>query len=172
MKITKAEIIENNPKLLAQIILTSFTTAAGKTVNKDDTEFEIQLLFNDEPLEIEKFFEGMAKDWESAITREAKNQATVLLNEWKQSWRTKNSGLNKLESIKKQLDKASNTLKNMNHNINNYISHEEGVRNFYDQNDPSDTTLVISNITEEQVIEFKKFINTQLNGSCTFKVVE
>lgn len=119
MKIKTNEITRKNT-LLSHMILNCLDNStiekhiSSKKDRNGETEYEIKLSFEGEELDIKKFFELLDKEWEGAVKRAAKPYAEELFEERKHTFMSKNSKNAKLESIRKQIEKANNQLKNIN----------------------------------------------------------
>ncbi len=122
MKIKTREITRENT-LLSHMILNCLD---GSTIEKhietkeernEETEYDIKLLFEGEELDITKFFQLLDKEWDGEVKRASKpyaeELAEELFEERKHTFMSKNSQNAKLESIRKQLEKVNNQLKNI-----------------------------------------------------------
>jgi len=122
MKIKTSKITRENT-LLSHMILNCIDSSviekhvASRKDRTGDTEYDIKLLFEGEELNIKKLFEFLDKEWNDEVKNAAKPYAEELFEERKHSFMSRNSQNAKLESIRKQLEKANNELKNISENI-------------------------------------------------------
>ena len=129
--LVKTADLTNSNKLISHAVLESLdgNSEAMKIVkdrvknrtDKDckDIEYDVKLIFEDHELNIVKFFELLERSWDSQIQESAKKQAQELFETYKHSYNSKNSTNAKLEKVKKQLDKVTLELQNVNLAINN-----------------------------------------------------
>lgn len=123
MKITTADLTKET-SMLSHLILNCMNKEANLKVDEvggnkrdENSKYDIQLLFEGVELDITKFSKMLERQFDDIVKRNAKPQAQELFEQWKQSYKSKNSTNSQLSKIKIQLDKANNQLKNIEESI-------------------------------------------------------
>jgi len=88
----------------------------GEKRNKN-TEYDVQLLFEGEELDITIFAKKLENQFDDIIKARTEPYAQELFNKWKSKYISKNSTGSQIAKIKSQLDKANNQLKNISEGI-------------------------------------------------------
>ena len=86
---------------------------------ENDTEltYDIKLVFEGVELDLVKFFDKLEKCWDESVKGEAKQEALVLFEKFKNDYVSKECNNSKLESIRKQIEKCNNQMLNISKSI-------------------------------------------------------
>lgn len=121
MKIKTKEIVDNK-QFIGHMILDCFNKEASKTIDTtantgDETEHDIQLIFNGVELDIRAFCKHLEEEWDREVRIACKPEATKLFDKMKHEFKSKNSMNSQLNKIRQQLEKATNQLGNVSDNV-------------------------------------------------------
>ena len=92
---------------------------ANKEGYSDETEFEFELKFNGEVVDIKNFASFLEDNWDYGGKNAARPEANRLFEEMKHTFKSKNSTNAQLNKIKEQVMTANNHLKGIMTSINN-----------------------------------------------------
>jgi DNA repair ATPase RecN len=121
MKIKTKELV-NNKGFIGHMILDCFNKEAAKTIDTkadrdENTEHDIQLIFNGVELDIRGFCKHLEEEWDRAVKNECKPEALKMFEKMKHEFKSKNSMNAQLSKIREQLNKATTQLSNVSNNL-------------------------------------------------------